>query len=136
MAFDPISSVLDVGKALIEKLIPDPKAKAEATQKLMELQMNGDLKVIAEQAEINKIEAANTNVFIAGWRPFIGWVCGGALAIQMVLSPLVVWFSEMFGHPVKLVVLDVSLLTTLLVGMLGLGGMRTVEKLQGVQDKH
>jgi hypothetical protein len=136
MAFDPLSTVVDLGKTLIDKFIPDPKAKAEATQKLLEMQQNGDLQVIANQVGINKIEAASTNVFIAGWRPFIGWVCGGALAIQMVIGPLVVWFSEMFNHPVKLVVLDVSLLTTLLVGMLGLGGMRTVEKLQGVQDKH
>jgi hypothetical protein len=135
MAFDPISAIMDVGSKLIDKLIPDPKAKAEALQKLAEMQQSGDLAVIANQTEINKIEAASSNMFIAGWRPAVGWVCVSALAVQMVLGPLVVWGSEIVGHPVKLLVLDVSLLTTLLVGMLGLGGMRTVEKLQGVASK-
>ena len=136
MALDPLTSILDVGKVLIEKLIPDPAAKAAATQKLLEMQQNGDLQVIESQVDINKVEAANPKLFIAGWRPFIGWVCGAALAIQMVLGPMVVWGSEIVNHPIKMVMLDVSLLTTIVVGMLGLGGMRTVEKLQGVQDKH
>jgi len=131
----PLLDLLGFGTKILDKVIPDPKAKAEAIQKLAELEQSGDLAVIAGQNKINEIEAANPNIFVSGWRPFIGWVCGSALAIQMVLGPLVVWGSEMTAHPVKMVMLDVSLLTTLLVGMLGLGGMRTVEKLQGVASK-
>lgn len=132
MAFDPLSSVLDFGKALIEKLIPDPKAKAEALLKLEELKQSGDLAVIAGQNDINKIEAANRNVFVSGWRPFVGWVCGSALAFQLVIGPMIVWGSELAHRPVNPPVMQTELLTTLLVGMLGLGGLRTVEKLQGV----
>lgn len=132
MAFDPFSSILDVGKALIEKLIPDPAAKAAATQKLLEMQQNGDLAVIAGQVDINKIEAASSDRFTSRWRPFIGWTCGAALAIQLVVAPLAVQISEFTGHPIKMVVMDTTLLTTLLVGMLGFGGMRTVEKLNKV----
>lgn len=133
MAFDPISAIMDVGGKLIDKLIPDPKAKAEALQKLQELQQAGDLQVIADQVSINKIEAASTNMFIAGWRPWVGWVSGSGLAFQFVLSPFIEWGMALAGHPTKLPTLDNSLLTTLLVGLLGLGGMRTLEKLQGVE---
>ena len=135
MSFDPISSVLDVGKALIEKLIPDPKAKAEATQKLLELQQSGELAGIAQQAEINKIEAASSKLCVSGWRTFIGWICGSALAIQFIVGPLIAWGSRLNHNPLDLPPMNNELLTTLLIGMLGLGGLRTVEKLQGVASK-
>lgn len=132
MAFDPLSSILDFGKSLIDKLIPDPKAKAEALLKLEELRQSGDLAVIAGQNKINEVEAASANTFVAGWRPFIGWICGSALAMQFVIAPMVTWGSTLANHPVTLPAMQTELLTTLLIGMLGLGGMRTVEKLQGV----
>ena len=135
MALDPLGSILDIGKALIDKLLPDPKAKAEALQKLEELRQSGDLAVIAEQADINKIEAASPKLFVSGWRPFIGWVCGAALAFQLVLGPMIVWGTSITRHPVNPPVMQTELLTTLLVGMLGLGGMRTVEELNGVASK-
>lgn len=127
-----LGSIVDLGKTLIERVIPDPKQKAEALQKLAEMEQSGDLAVIAGQVEINKIEAASPDKFTSRWRPFIGWVCGSALAIQLVVAPLAVQIANIFGHPVQVVVLDISLLTTTLIGMLGLGGMRTVEKLNKV----
>lgn len=136
MAFDPISSLLDVGKTLIDKLIPDPAAKAAATQKLLEMQQNGDLQVIAGQIEVNKTEAASVNMFVAGWRPFVGWVCAAGLAMSFIVGPMATWISKLTGHPIVFPELDTSLLTTLLVGMLGLGGMRTVEKLSNAQGNH
>lgn len=135
MALDPISSILDVGKALIDKLIPDPAAKAAATQKLLEMQQNGDLAVIAGQTDINKIEAANPNMFISGWRPAVGWVCVLGLAIT-VFSPLLSWVAALCGHAIAVPAISMDGLMTLLIGMLGLGGMRTVEKLNGVQGNH
>ena len=132
---NPLELVLGIGGKLIDKLFPDPEKKAEALLKLQQLQMNGDLQVIANQVEIDKIEAQNPRLFVSGWRPFIGWVCGAALAFQLVLGPLVVWGSTLGGHPVALPIMQTELLTTLLVGMLGLGGMRTVEKLNGVSSK-
>ena len=135
MGLPVISSILSLGEKLIDKLLPDPAAKAAALQKLAELEQSGDLAVIAGQVEINKIEAASGDRFVNGWRPFVGWVCGGGLALQIVILPMLSGFSALFGHPMAMPILDVSLLTTLLVGMLGLGGMRTVEKLQGVASK-
>lgn len=135
MAIPIIGSILEIGEKLIDKLIPDPKLKAEALLKLKELEQSGDLSVIAGQNEINKIEAASPTLFVSGWRPFVGWVCASALAAQLVLGPLLSWGSDLFGRPVRFPSLETELLTTLLVGMLGLGGMRTVEKLQGVDRK-
>lgn len=134
MGLDPLSSILDVGKALIDKLIPDPSAKAAATQKLLELQQSGDLAVIAAQARINEAEAANPNMFISGWRPAVGWVCVTGLAIT-VFSPLLSWIAALTMHPIAVPPIPMDSLMTLLIGMLGLGGMRTVEKLNGVASK-
>jgi hypothetical protein len=135
MAFEPLTAVLDIGGKLIDRLFPDPKQKAEATIKLLELQQSGDLAIIAGQLELNKIEATSPDRFVSGWRPFVGWVCASALAIQLVVGPLFAWGSAALGHALTVPPLDVSLLTTMLIGMLGLGGMRTVEKLQGVASK-
>jgi len=135
MAFDPISAVFEVGAKLIDKLLPDPKQKAEALQKLHELDLSGDLSIIANQVEIDKIEAASPRLFVSGWRPFIGWVCGAALAFQLVIGPMIVWGSALAKRPIALPIMQTELLTTLLVGMLGLGGMRTVEKLNNVASK-
>ena len=84
------------------------------------------------QSEINKVEAAHKSVFVAGWRPFIGWVCGLALLYNFVLSGIMVWalmLSRADTPPPP--VLHIDVLTTILYALLGLGGMRTFEKLQG-----
>lgn len=83
-------------------------------------------KLIELQAEINKMEAQHRTVFVAGWRPFIGWVCGFALAYNFVLRDLLIWLFGPEGVPPAL---QMEHLMTVLLGMLGLGGMRTFEKL-------
>lgn len=84
-------------------------------------------KLIELQAEINKQEAMHRTIFVAGWRPFIGWVCGVALAYNFVLRDLLVWWVGQDQVPPAL---QMEHLMTVLVGMLGLGGMRTFEKLK------
>jgi hypothetical protein len=84
-------------------------------------------KLIELQAEINKVEAQHRTIFVAGWRPFIGWVCGFALAYNFVLRDLLIWFVGPEQVPPAL---QMEHLMTVLVGMLGLGGMRTFEKLK------
>lgn len=84
------------------------------------------------QGEINKIEAAHKNIFVAGWRPFIGWVCGLALFYNFVLRDLMVWALMLSAHDAPPPpVLHIDVLTTILYALLGLGGMRTFEKWQG-----
>jgi len=83
-------------------------------------------KLIELQSEINKVEAQHRNIFVSGWRPFIGWVCGVALAYNFVLRDLLIWFLGQDSVPPAL---QMEHLMTVLIGMLGLGGMRTFEKL-------
>src|SRR5260370_31345958 len=85
---------------IVDKVIPDPVAKAQAQIQLLQLQQNEQFKEIdaqlqasAQQTDTNKVEAANSNIFVAGWRPFIGWVCGGGLAYQYLVDPLFSWFA-------------------------------------------
>jgi hypothetical protein len=130
MALDPLSSILDFGKAVIERFIPDPKAKAEAIQKLAEMQQSGDLQAMAQQANINAIEAANPNIFIAGWRPAVGWVCAAGLAVILVIGPLLAWGSALAGKPIAAPVMPVEATMTLVTSMLGMASLRTYEKLK------
>ena len=132
MAFDPVSAALDIGGKLIDRLWPDPIQAAAAKLELLKLQQSGDLAQITGQLEINKAEAQNSSVFVAGWRPAIGWVCAMALFYQYLVRPIAQGAFAAAGHPLPpLVGLDDNL-WQLLLGMLGLGGLRTYEKVQGV----
>lgn len=129
---DPISKLLD-------RIIPDPAARDQAklelvkeqnAQALQELQLaaQGD----ANQADINKIEASHASLFVSGWRPMIGWVCGVAFAYHFVLQPFLAFLMASAGHRVELPQFNMEALSTVLMGMLGLGSLRTIEKIKGV----
>ena len=87
------------------------------------------------QIEVNKQEAASASIFIAGWRPFIGWVCGCALVIQYIASPMLPWLAAVIGFSVPAIPSLDDGLWQLLTGLLGLGGMRTFEKMKGVDRR-
>ena len=135
MAFDPVSAVLDIGGKLIDRLWPDPTKAAEAKLELIKLQQSGELAIIAGQLKINEIEAANPSIFVSGWRPAVGWVCTIGLAMQFLVAPIVTWGALIIGYPITLPPLDLGFLATMLGGILGLGGMRTVEKINSVDRK-
>lgn len=135
MAFDPISAALDIGGKLIDRLWPDPAQRDQAKLALMQMQQSGELAELAAdtelakgQLEVNKAEAANENVFISGWRPFIGWVCGSAFAYHFLLQPAIAFIATARGTPIALPSFDMSALNTVLDAMLGLGAMRTFDK--------
>jgi hypothetical protein len=136
MPFDPISAALELGTKIIERVWKDPAQQDAAKLELLKLQQAGELQKVAGQMEINKAEATNQSVFVAGWRPFIGWVCGSALAFQFIARPLIAWLSALFGHAVAPPALDMGDLFTLLFGMLGLGAMRSFDKAQGTDSGH
>ena len=133
--------VLDI----VNKLIPTPmtaEQKAQTQIQLEQLSQNEEFKQIdsqlaqtKQQTDINQTEAASTNMFVAGWRPFIGWICGGGLAYQYLADPLLSWGAAIAHLPVP-PALDMSTLITMLGGLLGLGGMRTYEKKNNVQGNH
>lgn len=129
---DPVSLMLDIGSKVIDRLWPDPAQAAAAKLELFKLQQSGELAVITGQMEINKNEASNPSVFVSGWRPFIGWVCGAACAWNWIGLPLAKAIAAYHQVPFALAPADLSEMMPVLIGLLGLGGLRTVEKIQGV----
>jgi hypothetical protein len=129
----PISALLD--KAF--SFIPNPEERQKAKLDLQAQLQTAVLQAEQSQLDINKTEAASSSVFVAGWRPAIGWVCGFALAWQFVLSPIISYLLAIaegiwhFTIP-PLPMLDNSQLYPILMGMLGLGGLRTYERVNGV----
>ena len=129
---DPLSAVAGLAETLINRIWPDPAARASAEAQLIKAQMDAALAGVQQQIDINKIEAANSNVYVAGWRPGIGWACGAAFALHFVVLPVLGWLAVLFGHDPIVIPFDMDTLMTVLMGMLGLGGLRTFEKVRGV----
>ena len=116
-----LAALVAPAMSILEKAIPDKDLREKLSHELAVL---AD-KQITAQIEVNKVEAAHKSLFVAGWRPACGWVCISALAYSTIISPILgIWFT--------VPEVDTSLLTTVLMGMLGLGAMRTFEKTQGV----
>jgi hypothetical protein len=143
MALDPISAGLDFAGKLIDRLWPDPAQRDAAKLELLKMQQSGDLARLAQETDLAKgqlavdqAEAGNANWFVAGWRPFIGWLAGVGLGVQFVVNPLGGWLAALAGHPVPFPSMDTGTLMTLLFSMLGLGAMRSAEKMQGAQGNH
>jgi hypothetical protein len=142
MSLDPITAALDVGRILIEKIWPNPVDQARELRKLEELRQTGDIaqlnakvQLMAGQLDINKIEAASSSLFVSGWRPGIGWICGFALGYAAILEPFMRFIAAMLGYEGLFPVIDTNLTMQVLLGMLGLAGMRTREKEKGVNAK-
>lgn len=137
-----LGTLISKGLDIINKYVPDPEAAAKAQLELMKLQQSSEFKQLeAElqekqmQADINKVEAASDHMFVAGWRPFVGWICGGALAIQFLIFPLAAMVSSgFFGVTLIYPTLPTEMFATLLFGMLGIGGMRSWEKVKGIKN--
>ena len=137
---NPLVSVLTgLGDVLIKRLWPDPQDQAKAQLELFKLQQSGELAKLAsetelatKQAEINAVEAAHPNIFVSGWRPGIGWVCGAGFAIQFVVGPLVEFLAAVHGTPIPFPKLELAEMMPILLGMLGLGSLRSYEKVKGV----
>ncbi len=114
---------------IIDKFVETPEEKQAAELLKAKLMMRPSL----AQAEINKIEAAHRSIFVAGWRPFIGWVCGVSLAYNFVLRDMIAWVIVNTGSAASMPP-DIAMdqLITILLAMLGLGAFRTAEKVKGV----
>ena len=125
-----LDAILGIGGKLIDKLIPDPAAKDAARLELLKLQQSGELEAMTAQTEINKVEAASSSIFVSGWRPAIGWVCALAMCYQYLVRPFLSAFYPVLVFPG----LDENL-WQLMMGMLGLGGLRTFEKVNNVAAK-
>ena len=141
MSFDPLTAAFDLGKMAIEKIWPDVEKQAEEMRKLEQMKQNGDLaqlnahvQLMLGQIEVNKIEAASNSIFVAGWRPAVGWVCVTVLAFNYIVVYLLEYAMLFVENAPELPArFDMSELWPLLLGMLGIGGMRSFDKSKGVQ---
>lgn len=121
----------DAISAVIKKYIPDPQAQVQMELEVFKSLQASDL----AQIDVNKEEAKHTSIFVAGWRPFIGWVCGAAIAWSGLLKPLAVSIASAIDPTTATVILNVPdakpIMWELIFAMLGLGGLRSFDKAKG-----
>ena len=117
---------------LVDRLIPDRAAAERAKADMEAALVKAANEAAMAQVEVNKIEAGHSSVFVAGWRPFIGWVCGAALAWAFIVGPVLAWSLAVLGIRETLPPIMTDNLFELVLAMLGLGGLRTFEKMRGV----
>jgi len=123
---NPIATILD-------KVIVDKDERLRLSHEIATLAERQAHEIALAQIEVNKTEAQSASNFRAGWRPFIGWVCGTAFAYHFVLQPFMIFGLNVFEVNIEpLPELDMAALLTVLGGLLGLGGLRTVEKMNGI----
>lgn len=120
-----IGAVADLANTVINKIWPD-KSEQEKQE------IAAAVMVVQGQITTNQEEAKNPSVFVSGWRPWIGWVCGAACAWNWIGLPIAKFVLTYIGHPVSLSPADLAEMMPVLMGMLGLGGLRTIEKINGV----
>ena len=125
-----LGSVLEVGRTLLERWRPDPEKKREAEMELMRMAADGELKQVIAQLEINAREAAHPSVWVAGWRPGFGWAGVAGFTYATILQPLLAWLSVVKGWPAP-PELNLDLLWVVVTGLLGIGGLRSIEKVKG-----
>lgn len=155
MSFDPLTAAFDLGKIAIEKLWPDPTKQADELLKLSTLKQNGNLaqlnahvQLMMGQLEINKEEAKSHNIFIAGWRPMVGWVGAISLALMYIPKAIVItvfWCYQVYLtlHSPGVIVpglppfpdLGTGDIIGLLMSILGVGAMRSWDKKNGTDTK-
>jgi hypothetical protein len=136
-----LGSVFDFGSKLIERIWPDPAQRAQATLELTKLQQSGELQKLAletdllkGQLQINQEEAKSTNWFVAGWRPAVGWTCAAGLLYATIIDPMARFIAmTVFHYTGAFPDIATGILIATLTGMLGIGTMRTVEKVKGAE---
>lgn len=126
-----LGPLFELGKGIIDRLFPDPAQKAAAELELLKMTQAGDLQVILSQLSINAKEAESPSLFVAGWRPFIGWTCGVGLVYQTILHNILEWLSAAKGWPLPPAP-DTDTLIYVLGALLGIAGLRTIEKVKNV----
>ena len=126
-----LGPILEIGKSLIDRFLPDEEAKRKAEADFLKLAMDGELKQVIAQLEINAREAASPSLWVSGWRPFFGWIGGAAFGYVGLVKPVLSWVAAVKGWPTPPDV-DTEFLWVVVSGLLGIGGLRTYEKKSGV----
>lgn len=134
MGIPILGDIIDAVGGLASEFIVDKDKKNELKVRIEELRDKADQRLHDElmgQIEVNKVEAGHASIFVAGWRPFIGWTGGAGLAYSFVLSPFIEFAARIFGYTQPMPELDTGQLMTLVLAMLGVGAMRSYDKGKG-----
>lgn len=125
-----LSGVFAVGEKLLDRWFPNGEERAKAERDFLMAMREQDMRAAISQLEVNAREAAHPSVWVAGWRPFIGWASGAGFLWATIGQPVLTWASVAHGWPAPPAV-DSDVLLTVMFGMLGLGTLRSVEKVKG-----
>src|SRR5688572_22976567 len=125
-----VAPLLELGKGIIGRLFPDPAEKAKAELELLKMTQEGDLKHVLAQLEINAREAQHPSLFVAGLRPFFGWSAGAGFIYATIGQPILTWLASIYGWQAPPDI-NIDLLWVVATGMLGIGTLRSVEKVKG-----
>jgi hypothetical protein len=128
----PVLSILEIGAKLLDKVIPDKDAREKAQAELLKAAQSQDFQLSLAQIKVNEEEAKSENIFKSGWRPAIGWICVFGLFYNFVLYNLLLWVVATFNISITPPALMSDILMELVFAMLGLGSLRTFEKLKGI----
>lgn len=136
MAFDPITAALDLGSKIVDRVLPDKAANDAAKAQLAQMVTAGEIQQITGQLTIDQTEAGSQSLFVAGWRPFVGWICGAGLGYEFILRPLLTFLVGFWRPAYGAPGLDMGTLLELLLALLGMGAMRTIDKINGAGSGH
>lgn len=132
---DPISTIFGILNGIRTLITGESDADRKAQLELAAKQLEATVESMKAQTAVNAVEAASTDPFVSRWRPFIGWVCGVAFAYHFILQPVLVLLLLTAGKKIALPVFDLGTLMPVLLGMLGLGAMRSYDKVQMSKSK-
>jgi hypothetical protein len=133
MALDPFTAGFDLIKTGLDKFFPDADLELKGKLEAAASEINNNYQLQLSQLEINKIEAGSTSIFVSGWRPAIGWVCGVSLLYAALVEPIARFVATvLFTYTGLFPIINTELTLQILLGLLGLAGMRSFEKSKGV----
>ena len=133
MALDPFTAGFDLIKTGLDKFFPDADTELKGKLEAAASEINNSYQLQLSQLEINKVEAGSTSLFVAGWRPAIGWVCGVSLLYAALVEPIARFIATvLFTYTGLFPIINTELTLQILLGLLGLAGMRSYEKSKGI----
>lgn len=129
----PVLSILEIGAKLLDKVIPDKDVREKAQAELIKAAQDQDFQLALAQIKVNEEEAKSDSLFKSGWRPSIGWTCSVAFILHFVAFPIINFVIVSLGYKEVVISFDMATLMTVLGGLLGIGGLRTYEKIKGIK---
>lgn len=133
---NPISSITDAISKVLDRVLPNKEQNDAAKAQLLQIEVQGQIQEVLAQIQVNAVEAQSQSTFVAGWRPYVGWICGTALAYATMIQPLITLIVRLWKPNFEPLVIDNSQTLTVLMGLLGLGVMRSIDKNYGTDNGH